>query len=251
MVSREAWVRLGLMIVQVSSLGLGLFEAGVKTSALSLGGFFAAWMIRVWRDGRRPNLKAFERNAAERSATLYRALTDLQRREELTGEEVQRYQRDVLGYIAQYVRDHRRNSGTPTIFANLLVVEGDELVVVARDREHRVTRARYPKLRMPAWEAMETGLVQLTGDVRADYPGMAAGRPYNSILAIPVYHRGQRVAAVSIDSSNRYHFDLDWRELVDHLAPYVAMLGWTVVAPATTLLKSDSPDREAQPGAQP
>ncbi len=234
MSSRETWIRILLIVLQVSSLAFGLFKAGVKTTVVSLGGFFAFWFVRSWRDGRRPNLKTFERNAAERSTNLYRVVSDLQRREELTANEIERYQCDVLHYIALYVRDHRRNSGTPTIFANLLVADGDELVVVARDREHRVARARYPKARMLAWEAIETGLVQLTGDVRIDYPGMAEGKPYTSILAIPVFYRGQRVAAVSIDSSNRYHFDLDWRELVDHLAPYVAMLGWTAVPPATT-----------------
>ena len=234
LVSREFWVRLVLIVVQISSIAVPLFKAGIKTGILSLGGFVGTWFLRSWRETRRPNLKAFERNAAERSTTLYRAVSDLQRREELTPEEVQRYRCDVLRYIAQFVRDHRRDSGSPTIFANLLVADGDDLVVVARDREHRITMARYPKAPMLAWEAITTGLVQLTGDVRTDYPDTARGKPYTSILTIPVFHRGRPVAAVCIDSSSRYHFDLEWRELVDHLAPYVAMLGWTAVPPTIT-----------------
>jgi hypothetical protein len=242
--SRDFWIRLALILLQVSSIVVPIFRAGIQTGIASLGLFFLSWFVRSWRDGRRPNIKMFERNAAERSATLYRVVTALQRREEMTADEVATYQRDVLRYIAQFVRDHRRNSGIPTIFANLLVVDGEDLVVVARDREHRVTMARYPKRPMLAWVSLETGLVQLTGDLRRDYPETAVGKPYVSILVIPLFYKGERVGVVSIDSSSRYHFDLDWRELVDHLAPYVAMLGWTVPRTSPTLQRAESSVRE-------
>lgn len=238
--SKDLWVRFGLVIVQVAPLIVIAAKAGAETGILAFGAFIAVWFFRMWRDGQSPNLKSFERNAAERAAILYRVVSDLQRRDELGPEQVADYQRDVLRYIAQYVRDHRRDSATPTIFANLLVEEGDELTVVARDRDHRKPNARYPKTGALVAEAISTGEVRLTGDIRDDFPAMAVGKPYLSILVIPVFFRRRVVGAVSIDSSRKYHFDLVSQEIVDHLAPYVSMLGWTIASKMTTYLESNT-----------
>ena len=241
--SGYSWFRLIMISLQLAAIGIPVFKASVKTGFLSLGGFLFFWFIRSWKDGQRPNVKVFERNSAERSATLYRVVADLQRREDLTAAEVERFRSDVLVYIAQYVRDHRRDSGSPTIFANLLIAEGDDLVVIARDREHRTPLARYRKDGMLAWSVIATGQVQFTGDVQRDSPETAVGKPYSSILVIPVLYRKMIVGAVSIDSPSRYHFDLEWRELTDHLAPYVAMLGWTLSSSDTRLLQAADSQR--------
>jgi hypothetical protein len=238
--SASFWKRLLFTCLQLSTIAYGVFRAGLKTGVIAFGGFLVVWFFRSWRDGRNPNLKQFERNAAERAAILYRVVSDLQRREQLGPEDVGHYRQDVLRFIAQYVRDHRRDSATPTIFANLLVEDGEDLVVIARDHDHRRPLARYRKDGMLVAAAIASGEVQLTGNVHEDFPGAAVGKPYVSILVIPVFFRQKVVGAVSIDSSSTYHFDLDARELVDHLAPYVAMLGWTLAEEMTRFIMSST-----------
>ena len=72
------------------------------------------------------------------------------------------------------------------------------------------------------------GIPVVTGDLYGEYPGTPPGKAYKSILVIPVYRDGEVVGAVSIDSSRRYHFDLDASNLVEYLMPYVALLAWTL-----------------------
>jgi GAF domain-containing protein len=47
--------------------------------------------------------------------------------------------------------------------------------------------------------------------------------PYRSILSIPIGVDGKRLGVVNIDSTEEDHLQLEW--LVDHLQPYVQLLG--------------------------
>jgi GAF domain-containing protein len=117
--------------------------------------------------------------------------------------------------------------GAKQIFANLLIGEGDEMVVVARDQVHRVGGARYPRNVMIASKALETGHPQLVGELYEEWPETVEGKPYRSILAIPVNTESKVVGVVSIDSSLPFHFHAD-PNLVNYLMPYVGLLAWTL-----------------------
>jgi putative methionine-R-sulfoxide reductase with GAF domain len=115
-----------------------------------------------------------------------------------------------------------------------LVREGNDLVVIARDQEHtnRVHRSRVPIVNTVVGEALTTGREALCGDLYREFPNTIPGRPYRSILAIPIKRRdGVVLGVVSIDSAKKYHFDGDVRNLVTYLQPYVALLVWSVDKP--------------------
>ena len=67
--SASFWKRLLFTCLQLSTIAYGVFRAGLKTGVIAFGGFLVVWFFRSWRDGRNPNLKQFERNAAAVSYT--------------------------------------------------------------------------------------------------------------------------------------------------------------------------------------
>jgi transcriptional regulator with GAF, ATPase, and Fis domain len=171
-----------------------------------------------------------------RKLGLTKVIQALHRREEIAKnpDSVREYQREVLWLIASYVRGYRFDKKGRIIFANLLVPDGDHLVVVARDREHRKPTARYPRDGMIVDEVFQTGDATITGDLYIDYPATDRGKKYHSILVLPVRYNDRVLAAVSIDSSRKHDFDVGFRDLVECLQPYVALLGWTVDLPKSS-----------------
>lgn len=236
--SKRWWFLVLATVIQLVGLAWPLLKFGWAAFSLSSLLIVGGYALKRWRENKPQHQHIVERNYDERKLMLYKLIHALQERELMTPPQRQAYQREVLELIACYVRDHRRDWAKTTIFANLLVEEDDELVVVARDRDHRDGRARYPKQQMLAWTAISTGAPALTGDVHVDFPKTDPGKPYSSILAIPIHRNGVVVGAVSIDSSQRYHFDLDAQKLVDYLRPYVALLAWTLpIGNATLMLR--------------
>jgi hypothetical protein len=230
------WVNSLLTVAQVAALALPVLAAsGVKGGLLSFSAWFVITLVKKARDVSPKNMQLLTRNYIERKLRLYDLITVTQRHETTTPPEVMKFQRDALILIASYVRDHRADSGKTKIFANLLIEDGDNLIVVARDQDHRTGRASYPKEGMIVWDAMLRGEAVVTGDLCADFPHTLPGKRYKSVLAIPVFRSGVVVGAVSIDSSERYHFDLEAAQLTTYLMPYIALLSWTLLAPSTSL----------------
>lgn len=147
------------------------------------------------------------------------------------GEERRRnFRVEVLQLIASYVRSHRSDEHGTMIHANLLAEQNGQWMVLARDERHRLDAPVVSTEDSLAWQAYKSGEAKVTGDVYEDYPGTPQGRPYRSILAIPVFSGDVPVAVVTVDSTRRYHFDSDRNNLVLDLNPFVAMLGWTIIS---------------------
>lgn len=230
------WLQVVLLLMQIGILLQPIWALGVKSYGFSFVAFIGITIAKRWKDTAPQNRKVVARNYDERKLRMYTLVHAIQQHELMTGPEIVQFQRDTLELIAAYVRDHRLDwSSKPTIFANLLVEDGADLVVVARDSEHRSTPARYPKDKMLAWTALTTGEAAVTGDVCRDFPETSRDRSYRSILAVPVHRDGQVVGVVSIDSSQPFHFDLSAAELDTHLKPYVALLAWTLQKRAQAL----------------
>ena len=172
-------------------------------------------------------MKVVRAKYLERKALLYRLIKDVQRSPDMTDAELLRFQQETLGLIASYVRSHRGDLSETQIYVNLLIEDGDELVVIARNSEHRRPGARYPKRLMAATEAFESGDHVVVGDVHREYGDTEKG--YRSILVLPVRGPSSIVAAVSIDSSKAHHFDLESSDLERYLAPYIALLEWSLL----------------------
>lgn len=169
-----------------------------------------------------------------RKTLLNRIILESRHGQTMSDEQVLRFQQDVLSLIANYVRSHREDSSGTEIFVNLLRIEGDEVVVVARDRNHRHPQPRYKKEGMLVAIAIEQGEVAYTGDAKKELK--LVGKQYKSILVLPVRDESKVYGAVSIDSTKTHHFDLEHSELERYLTPYVSLLVWTLERKKTMTL---------------
>jgi hypothetical protein len=211
-------------------------EASLKKGAAYIAFAVLLSLLKALRHSRPENMKLVRREYFERKALMYKLVRQMHRRHAMSAQEIKRFQQDALGLVASYVRGHRADSSGTVIFANLLVEDGDDLVVVARDsyHYHRSDNARYPKHSMVAWYAMQAMGEVFVGDVKQVTPELTARKPYRSVLAIPlVTDTGDGsgthvVGVVSIDSAEPNHFDIEAKKLSHALMPYLALLGWTL-----------------------
>jgi len=145
----------------------------------------------------------------------------------------------ILDCIASHVRDARgsHDAAKLEVFANFLVEDNDDLVVVARDSDlhssvhKRVVPMRYKKSSMLAARTIAAKRVLSVGDLRLEYPEAPRNKPYRSILTIPVIGRDDEVilGVVSVDCSRPYFFQsfqqgVIENELENDLLPYLQTL---------------------------
>jgi len=217
------WVLIGLPLYRVN------IAHGLLHTAFSVLVVFG----RAVRYSGPLTLPQVEFEYLSRKSRLYKLLKIMQRRQSLTRPEIAEYQKEALCLIVSFVRGHRADPSGTEIFANLLVEDGDDLVVVARNQDHRNPGARYPKDGMVAWGAISSGNAVCMGDIKKCIPYQASTKPYRSIMAIPVMGEDRILGVVSIDSTRStrpHHFDAEINDLERYLAPYVCLLGWSIVA---------------------
>lgn len=173
------------------------------------------------------------------AAAILQRVNERLDRKPVDPEELQVLLADLLDCIVLHIRDVRgsHREDKVDVFANLLLVDGDELVVVARDSnlqgEHfyREIPKRYPSASMVAGRAITAGCALSVGDLTAEYREAPRNKPYRSILAVPVIASDgeTRLGALSIDSSRPYFFQTFQQgkvenELENGLQPYVHTL---------------------------
>jgi putative methionine-R-sulfoxide reductase with GAF domain len=166
-------------------------------------------------------------NYTQRKYALSAMLDKVYRHRDMNPSEVQAYRQEVLQVITQYVRDHRGDWGGRSIFANLLVPDGDEIVVLARNQEHRKAKVRCQKRDMLSTEVFETGEIFVVGDLQSEHPG-SPKKPYSSFMVMPIRLGTMIVGAVSVDSAEKYRFDFEADDLAIGLLPYLKLLAWTL-----------------------
>lgn len=157
--------------------------------------------------------------------------------------------RDLLDVVVLHIRDHRGSfrDERPEVFANLLLVDGDELVVVARDKVSHSTQyqrpvpVRYPKATMLCGRAIESKKVISVGLLTQAYPEGPTNKPYKSILAMPLFGARDDVpyGALSIDCSRPYFFESfipgqAENDLENSLQPYIHLITLVLEALVST-----------------
>jgi hypothetical protein len=173
------------------------------------------------------HMQFLEKNYTTRKYALGELIVEMHRLAEMTADEVSGFQERTLRLIAQYVRDHRADLKGQSIFANLLIEHGDDVVVLSRDKPHRVPMVRHPKAQMAATSVFQDGEMVVIGDLETELPNGPKKR-YRSFMVLPIYLGAKIVGALSIDSTERYHFDFEAEELWVCLLPYVNLLAWTL-----------------------
>lgn len=178
-------VYLYLPLTAASQLGLS------NHTIYGLIALVGALGVKAYRDSSPKHMQQLAQGYLTRKLLLDRLVRDVPRAGIMSPHEIARFQQEALHLIATYVRDHRRDVRAKQIFANLLIGDGDDMVVVARDRPHRTGSARYPKKRMLAARALETGRTQLVGELYAEWPDTEGSKSYRSILSDPRVLRKQ------------------------------------------------------------
>ncbi len=216
-----------LLVVQVVKAGLSWYTL---LSVVIIIGIRAA---ASWRELDPGHVKKFSINYNERKL-LFRNLIETQQLWGVSSppnkREIRAFQRDALKLLTLYVRDHRSDLKGRKIFANLLIRVGSNVVVIARSDDVRPVPQRYPKEKCTlVWEAIETGVPQMTGNLYSAFPTTVAGKPYNSVLAIPIRLGDKTLGCISIDSEAKYHFDRNFVELQTFVAPYVQLIATSLL----------------------
>ena len=148
------WIGTLLLVGFWVLLGLPVYQAGIGRGLLHTALAVAMTFGRAWRWTSPRNMQVVEAAYLERKTLLYRLIKEMQYRVRMSAPEVERFRRDALTLIASYVRGHRADLRGVEIFVNLLVEDGDELVVIARNHDHRLPGVRYPKAGMLAYQAI-------------------------------------------------------------------------------------------------
>lgn len=219
----------------VTAVGIG---ANIINRSMTLQRILSPGAGRVWRAQRKSVTAAIiqrlNRHITHSTATI---------------DEVQKILRDLLDVIVLHVRDHRGNfrNDRPRVFGNLLLEDGADLVVVARDsfshspEYQRPIPARYPKARMLCGRAIETRKVLSVGVLSHAYPEGPKNKPYESILAIPLFgaQGDAPYGVLSIDCSQPYFFESFApgkveNDLENSLQPYAHLITLTLEALVST-----------------
>ncbi|THJ22201.1 MAG: hypothetical protein CAF44_006285 [Nitrospira sp. CG24D] len=229
------WQAFILYFVIVTAAGMG---ANIINRSVTLQKILSPGAGRVWRAQRKSVTAAIiqrlNRHITHQTATI---------------DEVHVIIRDLLDVIVLHVRDHGGNfrNDRPRVFANLLLEDGTDLVVIARDRfshspeYQRPIPARYPKATMLCGRAMQTRKVLSVGVLSHAYPEGQQNKPYKSILAIPLFGAESDVpyGALSIDCSEPYFFESFAPGKVENdfensLQPYAHLITLTMEALVST-----------------
>jgi len=176
---------------------------GKKFAVLYFLAHGASRLFTKWREGAPANMKLVRYDYDARKLLHHRLVQKMMRAASMSPNEIAEFQQDALQLVVAYVRAHRADRKGTAIFANLLIEDGDEMVVVARNQEHREPLSRQSKMTSLAWNALKSGDIMVTGDVYDDYPETPPGKPYWSVLAIPVRLGYDTVAVVCVDSSRK------------------------------------------------
>ena len=123
-------------------------------------------------------------------------------------------------------------------YSNLLIQSGeDELTVIIRDsmshasKYKRQTPMSYTKSHLACGWAMDRARAVSVGMLSEEYPGTDEDKPYESILALPLFSTDGDLpyGCVSIDCSRPYFFqsftpDQSENEMENSLQPYLQLI---------------------------
>jgi len=189
--------------------------------------FTTGMLMKALKTSAPEGLTYLPQNYLDRKYALSAKIENTFRMFEMPPSEIQAFREGVLQIIAQYVRDHRGDRKGRSIFANLLIEDGPDIVVLARDQEHRKPMVRCPRSEMIATSVFETGEIEAVGDLRKEFPHLPQ-KPYSSFMVVPIRLGTKIVGSVSIDSAERYRFDFEAGALAASLMPYIKLLAWTL-----------------------
>lgn len=137
----------------------------------------------------------------------------------------------ILQCIANKVSQVLQAPGSQAPVANLLEFPNSQSslaanvgIVVARSKIGRNVPASYPRERLAAWLAIESGHPYVINDTKTDDRFSGPARSYRSILGVPIVRNKQAFAGLSIDHPIAYIFWGLEQDVELAITPYVGLL---------------------------
>ena len=145
---------------------------------------------------------------------------------------------DILDIIVLHIRDYRgaHNHQKNEVFANILVEQNSDLVVVVRDslcdqsKYHRPVPVSYPKASLLCGRAIEAKRTLSICHLATEYKE-APPKPYKSILAVPLFSSKSKkpFGCLSVDCARSYFFQsfvegAEENKMEDTLQPYLRLI---------------------------
>ncbi len=200
--------------------------------------FFAIYLLMIAlkrkRDFSPANSTLRQEGSAERKIHVAAAVmlldTRMRAASPLTQADKDQIRSHALDAIVSFVRSHRSDIDQVKIFANLLVEDGGNLVILRRDSECKRELRSYPKGALVAARVLEKGTISGSGLLSHEFPETPRNKPYQSVLAIPILPltNEKPLGVVSIDSSEPFHFNTHENTLETALLPYTRLLALTL-----------------------
>lgn len=145
-----------------------------------------------------------------------------------TPEKLKEIRQKLLRCIVDTIRAYRNDLQGSKIFSNLLVPNGNDLVVTIRNAPDRADGTRYRRDSLKCSEVLETKKPMFCGDVQ-QFNNRTM--PYKSFMAIPVlnYTKEKCLAIVTIDSTELHHFDEIYETFDTLVSPYITTITTTFI----------------------
>lgn len=148
--------------------------------------------------------------------------------EQATPDKIKEIRQRLLSCIVDTVRAFRNDLPGSKIYSNLLIPDGDDLVVTIRNAPDRSNGTRYNKNGLLCSSVLTSKKPIYCGDVRKITDRNVS---YKSFMAIPVldFTQTKCLAIVTIDSVEIHHFDEIYASFDTLLSPYITTITTTFI----------------------
>jgi len=159
-----------------------------------------------------------EKRKVSTALVIDRIFKGINRNSGCTEEELNDIRREILICITEHVRQFQKDLSGVKIYANLLVeVDKDTLCVIARTSPRKKGK-QYQKKSLKCSSVFESGEIVVCGNAKKY---TVRNINYNSFVAYPITDlEGAILAVVTVDSTERHHFDGEFQALETTLRPY-------------------------------
>lgn len=172
----------------------------------------------LWSD--KEKLNFLKKRRIESNTCLREINTCLVENETITREKIKDIQKKLLNCIVDTVRAYRNDLSGSKIYSNLLIPDGDNLIVTIRNAPDRSNGTKHKKSKLFCSKVLDTKKPTFCGNANQITDRELS---YKSFMAIPVldYTKTKCIAIVTIDSTEIHHFDEIYESFDTLLSPYI------------------------------
>ncbi|MEE9338597.1 MAG: hypothetical protein V3U87_10985 [Methylococcaceae bacterium] len=179
-----------------------------------------------WSD--KAKLNFLKQRRVESNTCLREINTSLVNPKHANPEKIKEIRQRLLSCIVDTVRAYRNDLPGSKIYSNLLIPDGEDLIVSIRNAPDRANGTRYKKSKLACSIVLTSKKPMYHGDINSI---TERDLSYKSFMAIPVldYTQTECLAIVTIDSAEFHHFDEIYESFDTLLSPYITTITTTFI----------------------